>query len=129
MDTTNKTERRVFERYKVKGPAYAAIGPDYERMGHIINISRSGVAFSYIHHDHTPIDIGETHIKISDNQSVVCCDIPFISISDVGGDVADPHSSVEIRQHRGCFGILSREQLNSLIGFLEEKTPFELIKN
>lgn len=128
MYMQNGIERRVFERFKVTGPAYAAVGSKLDRMGHIINISRSGVAFSYIKHSSDPPWLGETRIQISDNIESLC-DMPFISISDTSGDVADPHSSVEIRYHRGRFGPLTHEQLDALIGFLEEKTHFELIKN
>ena len=83
MYIQNGVERRVFERFKVSGPAYAALGPELDRMGHIINISRSGLAFSYIKHaSDTPI-LGETRIQISDNADILC-DMPFISISDTG---------------------------------------------
>ncbi|MBU1171903.1 MAG: PilZ domain-containing protein [Proteobacteria bacterium] len=128
MLTENRLDRRFFERFKVLGPAYAAIGPGFERMGHIINISRSGIAFNYIQHAGTPAILGESFIQISDNFQVISV-MPFISILDDSGDLPDPHSSVEIRCHRGRFGPLSRNQLDTLIGFLEEKTQFELIKN
>jgi hypothetical protein len=124
MLTEIKQERRKYERYAVEGPAYAAIGPDFGRMGHIVNISRSGLAFTYIkHRDRSIIEV-ETMIQISDNQETVG-DFPFISISDKGGDLADPFSSVEVRYHRGRFGRLSREQKQILLAFLEMKTAFE----
>lgn len=124
MLTEIKEERRKFERYAVEGPAYAAIGPDFGQMGHIMNISRSGVAFSYIKHRERSIIDGETMIQISDNHKTLG-NFPFISISDTGGDLADPFSSVEVRYHRGRFGRLSREQRLILLSFLEMKTMFE----
>jgi hypothetical protein len=126
MYPQNVLERRRNERYKVNGPAYAAIGPDFCRMGHIINISRSGLAFSYIHKSGLPELEMETRIQISDNNETLC-EIPFISVSDTDGDLADPHSSVEIRLHRGCFGKLNRHELESLIEFLGNKTSFRLV--
>lgn len=122
--TEIKQERRKFERYTVETPAYAAIGPDFGRMGHIINISRSGVAFTYIKHRERSIIEGETLIQISDNHETLG-DFPFISISDTGCDLADPFSSVEVRYHRGRFGRLSPEQRQRLLSFLEMKTTFE----
>ncbi|GAB6097242.1 hypothetical protein JCM14469_34960 [Desulfatiferula olefinivorans] len=128
MNTPVQSERRQFKRFRVDGPAYAAVGPELACMGHIINISRGGVAFSYVRHTGRPTNIGETLIRLSDNQTSLC-DMPFVSISDQAADPVDPFSSVEIRLHRGCFGTLSREQLDDLIVFLEEKTPFEPVRN
>ena len=124
MKNENILEKRKFERYRVNGLAYAAIGPDFSRMGHIINISRSGLCFSYIQQADAPPYEKETYIQISDNVETLC-EMPFVTISDTIGDLADPHSSVKIRHHRGCFGKLSRDQLASLAGFLGEKTPFK----
>jgi hypothetical protein len=117
-------EKRKFERYRVSGPAYAAIGPGFSRMGHIVNISRNGVAFTYIQQSGTPPLETQTVIQISDNNGTLCT-LPFHTVSDTNGDLADPHSSVEIRCHRGHFGKLTREQLNTLIHFLENKTDFQ----
>lgn len=124
MLTEIKKDRRKHERFAVEAPAYAAIGPDFGRMGHIINISRSGLAFTYIkHRDRSIIEV-ETMIQISDNRETIG-DFPFISISDTGGDLADPYSSVEVRYHRGRFGRLSPEQRQILMAFLEMKTAIE----
>lgn len=127
MLTEIKQDRRKFERYAVESPAYAAVGPDFGRMGHIINISRSGVAFTYIKHRERSIIEGETLIQISDNYETIG-DFPFICVSDTGCDLADPFSSVEVRYHRGRFGDLSPEQKRRLLSFLEMKTTFETEK-
>jgi hypothetical protein len=117
-------ERRRFERYTVAGPAYAAVGPDFRRMGHIMNISRSGVAFTYINHrNHSDLE-GETMIQLSDNEKTLG-DFPFITISDTGEDSADPYSSVEVRCHRGRFGSLTRDQQDIIRSFIRSK-GFEL---
>lgn len=128
MNKKDRSERRRFRRFRVDGPAYAAVGPEFECMGHIINISRSGVAFSYVQHTSRPAAIGQTRIQLSDNMKSLC-GMPFVSISDRAAEPVDPFSSVEIRLHRGSFGILSPEQLEALIDFLEEKTPFDLVRN
>ncbi len=113
-------ERRKSERFFVEGVAYAALGPDFNLMGHIVNISLKGLAFYYI-------DVGgglglnRTTVQLRDSRQIICT-LPFESISDTDGDVADPYSSVEIRYHRGRFVKLSREQTRDLRAFLEKRT-------
>lgn len=121
MEAIVKIERREFERVKLVGAAYAAIGPDYSRMGHIMNISQGGVAFSYIYHRDMPELSGETKILISDNVEALE-EMPFIAILDTGAYIADPHSSVVIRHIRGRFGDLSPAQMEALMNFQKEKT-------
>ena len=119
-------ERRLFERFDVKSPAYAAVGPEFERIGRIINISRSGLAFSYIKHQDNLLTKRETRIQLSDSRGTFCV-VPFITISDTGADIVDPYSSVELRYHRGRFGKLSMRQLDALVDFLKSKTLFNVV--
>lgn len=122
--TLVRQERRKHERFTIEGPVYAAVGPEFQWMGHIVNISRSGVAFTYVkHRDGAPVK-GETHIQLSDNDEPLGV-FPFISVSDTGGDVADPYSSVEVRYHRGRFGSLNAQQKTKLMSFIEMKAAEE----
>lgn len=126
MLNSESSERRTFERFRVNSSAYAAIGPDFQRHGHIINISRGGVSFSYIQEPGMPGMNGTSSIVLSDSSETLE-PLPFFSVDDTGGDMADPHSSVVLRYHRGRFGQLNRLQIEGLIRFLEKKTDFELI--
>ncbi len=122
--TLVRQERRKHERYTIEGPVYAAVGPEFQWMGHIVNISRSGVAFTYVKQkDGAPVQ-GETHIQLSDNDDALGV-FPFISISDTGGDMADPYSSVEIRYHRGRFGRLDAQQKTKLMSLIAMKAAVE----
>lgn len=116
-------ERRKFERYYVEGTAYAALGPDFDHMGHIVNISLNGLAFSYVDDVDGHLELNRTTVQLRDNQQVLCS-LPFESISDTDGDLPDPYSSVEIRYHRGRFGRLTQEQTRLLKAFLKKRTAF-----
>lgn len=116
-------ERRKFERYFVEGTAYASLGPDFNHMGHIVDISLNGLAFSYVDDVDGQLELGRTTVQLKDNQRVLCS-LPFESISDTDGDLPDPYSSVEIRYHRGRFGRLTRKQARLLKAFLKKRTAF-----
>ncbi len=116
-------ERRKYERYFTEGTTYAAIGPDFRHLGHVVNISRSGLAFSYIDHPDILPDLDNKIIQLRDNHRIFC-DLPFISISDTIEEKIDAYSSVDTRIHRGRFGRLSREQKSILLSFLKMRTAF-----
>ena len=116
-------ERRKFERFFVEGTAYAALGPDFNHMGHIVDISLNGLAFSYVDDVDRQLELSRTTVQLRDNHQVLCA-LPFESISDTDGDLPDPYSSVEIRYHRGRFGRLTREQTRLLKAFLKKRTAF-----
>lgn len=116
-------ERRKFERYYVEGTTYAVLGPDFNHMGHIVNISLNGLAFSYVDDVDGRLELRRTTVQLRDNQQVLCA-LPFESISDTDGDLPDPFSSVEIRYHRGRFGRLTQEQARLLKAFLKKRTAF-----
>jgi hypothetical protein len=41
-------ERRKFQRLNIQGKAFAALQPDYTKLGRIIDISREGFSFRYL---------------------------------------------------------------------------------
>lgn len=45
-------ERRRYERFTVKDNAYVAVRPEFYKLGKIKDISRGGVSFEYIQHNH-----------------------------------------------------------------------------
>lgn len=113
-------DRRKFERFPVEGSVYAVVGPFFNQPGHIVNISMSGLAFHYVSTS-DEIKLTQSVVQLKDNNRVFCS-LPFISVSDTGGDVPDPYSSVEIRYHRGRFGQLTKEQTRNLRTFIKKWT-------
>jgi len=44
-------DRRKYNRFKIEDGAYAIISHDVSRLGHIIDISKKGISFSYLGSD------------------------------------------------------------------------------
>ncbi len=54
MTTIEEVERRKYKRFKVKKGAFAILWPHSKKIGEIIDISRSGLAFCYFADENLP---------------------------------------------------------------------------
>ena len=111
-------DRRRQERLKVESEIYVYNSASHAAfVGNILDISQSGISFSYIMDISAPVDLNKLSI-LSPEHRAVLKDLPFETISDEiiqGG----PASTVIMRRRSGRFISLSQEQEKALEQFIE----------
>jgi hypothetical protein len=60
------SERRNHERFKLRNNVIATLRPGSVKVGHITNISRTGISFSYYHNKKPTIEAAEMDILLPD---------------------------------------------------------------
>ena len=110
------TERRKQERFKIEGDAYVYSASSNAFVGKAIDVSRSGIAFSYMEDDDSaPTKIDELGILIS-KFGTITENLPFESVSDEPVP-SPPMSTVVMRRCGGRFLSLTPEQAGELERF------------
>lgn len=115
------TERRAHPRYGVNEGTYAAISPNSDKMGQIINISRGGLAFRYIVQNGQVQDPLETHVFVGDN-GFYLEKMPYETVADYPVPIGSSLSSLRMRVRRIRFGPLSDHHTAQLDYFLSHRT-------
>ncbi len=130
VDQKGKVERRKSKRYKAIEGAYAAITPNSQKLGQIVDISKDGICFKYI----------DTSI---DNQKFVTQQENSIFLSSIDSYVGDLHfktvgdyevtndSSIrflKVRKRHAQFTNLNSKQLFDLDFFLKINTSGPVAK-
>ncbi|WP_035236461.1 PilZ domain-containing protein [Desulfobacter vibrioformis] len=114
-------ERRRNKRYKAVEGAYAAISPNSNRLGQIIDISMGGLCFKYIapaNKSSDPEEKNEESIFLSSIGYYVG-DIPFQTIADYEITDAPSFSSMKVRKRHIKFTDLTLKQLFDLDHYLK----------
>ena len=119
-----KIERREHKRFLVQEGAYALLKNNSSKLGQIKNISRGGLAFSYIVDEEQMHDSFKVDIFIS-NLGYCLKDIPSKKISDFHVDNKLPFSTFSIRQVGIQFNELNHNQLSQLDNFIRDHTTVE----
>jgi hypothetical protein len=119
-----KIERREHKRFLVQEGAYALLKNNSSKLGQIKNISRGGLAFSYIVDGEQMHDSFKVDIFIS-NLGYCLKDIPSKKISDLHVDNKLPFSTFSIRQVGIQFNELNHSQLSQLDNFMRDHTTGE----
>ena len=112
------SEKRKQERFKVDNDIYVYNSSSYIAfVGNILDISPSGISFSYVMEISVPVDLDKLSILSSKHNSVLK-NLPFETISDeiIQGD---PASTVVMRRRSGRFLSLTPEQERELERFIE----------
>jgi hypothetical protein len=106
-------ERRKHKRFRVQEGIYALLKNNSSKLGQIKNISRGGLAFSYIVDEEQMHEAFKVDIFIS---KIGYClkDVPSKKISDLHLDNRLPFSTFSIRQARIQFNELNHSQLSQL---------------
>ncbi|MGD9082868.1 MAG: PilZ domain-containing protein [Desulfobacterales bacterium] len=117
-------ERREHKRFLVQEGAYALLKNSSSKLGQIKNISRGGLAFSYIVdgeqiHESFKVDIFMSNI------GYCLRDVPSKKISDFHIDNRLPFSTFSIRQAGIQFNELNYSQLSQLDNFMRDYTTGE----
>jgi len=114
-------ERRRSKRYKAVEGAYAAISPNSHKLGQIIDISMSGLAFKYIDtkgDDANKQSPSEESIFLSSTGFYVG-DLPFKTVSDNEVTDTPSFSAMKVRERHVQFTDLSFKQLFDLDHYLK----------
>lgn len=123
-------ERRKHKRYKAVEGAYAAVSPNSHKLGQIIDISMSGLAFKYIDTSNdspTEKNMPEETIFLS-SMGYYVGDLPFKTISDYEVTNAPSFSSMKVRKRHVQFTDLSFKQLFDLDYYLRNNVSEPLEK-
>ena len=109
--------RREQDRFNIKGDAYIYSASTFTFVGKVIDISRSGMAFSCMQDDESrPLKIDDLGILLS-NRGFITDNLPFQIVSD---DIV-LHSAVNnivMKRGSGRFLSLSPEQMSELERFI-----------
>ncbi|MBU1340193.1 MAG: PilZ domain-containing protein [Proteobacteria bacterium] len=122
MGRKGRVERRKDIRYKAIEGAYAAMGPNSQKLGQIVDISRGGLCFKYIDASNDDKDFGtqqEDLIFLSSMGHYVG-DLPFKTVGDYLVTNAPSFSFMKIRKRHGQFFDLSVKQLFDLDCYLRD---------
>ncbi len=111
------SERRQSERYLTRNSAFAALRPDFTRVGRICDISASGIAFEYVSEETLQQDLAQIDIFITEKGFFlprVPCRVVYESV--VNG--LNPGGGVQVRRCGLELGELSEAQKAQLEYFL-----------
>ena len=115
--TENTVEKRKSNRFKAQEDTYVAIVNDSIKVGKIINLSKGGLAFSYIGKEAQITGWHKMNIFLSGNRFYLK-EVSFKAISDFYIDTKTQFSTVLMKQCGGQFGELTREQKSQLEYFI-----------
>jgi hypothetical protein len=112
-----QTDRRKEKRFDVKGRAFVAVGPHFDKVGPIIDVSMGGLAFHYL-------AIGKQKGGLSadifmTNRDFFVGYIPFDIIRDSEVSKAHPPGIATMRRCSLRFRDLTQSQASKLRYFIE----------
>jgi len=114
-------ERRKNKRYKAVEGAYAAISPNSNKIGQIIDISMGGLCFKYINTENKseePVNRNQESIFLS-SMGYYVGDLPFQTVADYEITDTPSFSSMEVRKRHVRFTDLTFKQLFDLDYYLK----------
>ena len=118
-ETKEILNQRRHARFRVPRDAFAALGPDYSKVGQIINISMSGLAFRY-HRSEGPLNASELDIFLA-GRAFYLYKLPFETVRDSTTNEA-PFSSMNMKVSALQFGDLTDNQKSNLRHFIQTHT-------
>jgi hypothetical protein len=124
VDQKETVERRKNKRYKAIEGAYAAICPNSQKLGQIIDISKGGICFKYIDTSNNDQNSGtqqEDSIFLS-SMGYYVGDLSFKTVADYQITNTPSFSSMEVRKRHVQFTNLNFQQLFDLDFFLKNST-------
>ena len=121
-------ERRKNKRYKAVEGAYAAISPNSNKIGQIIDISMGGLCFKYINTENKSkktVHRNEESIFLS-SMGYYVGDLPFQTIADYEITDTPSFSSMKVRKRHVKFTDLSFKQLFDLDNYLKNNVSEQI---
>jgi len=119
------SERRRYDRLRTAENAYAALSPDFTKIGKIKDINKGGLSFEYINGEAIANKISQVDIFLSGNTvhlfKIPCRVIYEIPVETV--DTASTPSGAITRRRCGIrFGILSKKRKEAIADFIDNYT-------
>ncbi|MBU0996296.1 MAG: PilZ domain-containing protein [Proteobacteria bacterium] len=111
-------ERRKHTRFQLRPGAYAVLSPNLIKLGQIMDISVSGLAFRYIRYGNKEIDNFDNDVLLY-GKNMYVDRIPFQVVSDVELDNPGVFSSVLMNKFSIEFKNLTSKQLEQLEMFIK----------
>ena len=124
MGRKGLVDRRKHIRYRAKEGAFAAVRPQYVKIGQIIDISRGGLAFRYTVTDSHENESHELDIFLI-GEVFHLSRVPFKIISDLRIDEKSPPSPLQMWRCGVQFGELTQNQIQELEYFIRKHTVGE----
>ena len=119
-ETKETPNQRRHARFRVLRDAFAALGPDYIKVGQILDISMGGLAFRYIVPEEGPSNASELDIFLA-GRTFYLYKLPFETVRDSATNEA-PFSSMNMKVSGLQFGDLTDNQKSNLRYFIQTHT-------
>ncbi|MGD8982536.1 MAG: PilZ domain-containing protein [Desulfobacteraceae bacterium] len=117
-------ERRRHKRFQAEEGAYAAVRPQYDKIGQIIDVSRGGLAFRYMISGSQEDASSELDIFLI-GDGFHLDKVPFQTVSDEGIPERLSPGSQKMRRCGVQFGELTQMQILKLKEFILNHTVVE----
>lgn len=124
MSRIEVVERRRHKRFQAEEGAYAAVRPQYEKIGQIIDVSRGGLAFRYMVSGSQEDASSELDIFLI-GEGFHLDKVPFQTVSDEGIPERLSPGSQKMRRCGVQFGELTQMQILKLKEFILNHTVVE----
>jgi hypothetical protein len=120
-----RDERRGDKRFQASTGVFAVLGPNSTKVGRVIDISLSGLAFRHVDKEEPLSGLSELDVFMIDDDFHVN-KIPFETVSDYEIRNEGPLASMKTRQSGLRFGELTPSQRSLLQYFIQNHTSGEL---
>ena len=117
-------ERRRHKRFNVKEGAFAALMPDSQKLGQILDLGKGGLSFLYIDTGAAADVSTELDIYVAGNEFYLS-KLPVHIVSDVRIPNKIPINPIVMRRQGVQFGEMMPEQTSSLDSFMRQYTTGE----
>ncbi len=122
-DRKEIVEQRKHKRFEVQSGAFVGVGPDFNKVGPLIDMSMDGLAFCY--RAHVKQRKGLSLDIFSTDGDFYLSYVPFKAVSD-SKTPGTPSGSVTTRQCTVQFGDLTPHQMSQLQYLIQNRTIGEL---
>jgi len=113
-------ERRKHQRFQVQNRVFVGVGPHFDKVGRIIDVSLGGLAFRYVARGEPPDGLS-LDIFSADVGFFLRC-VPFETVADFEIPNEKPFDLITTRQCAVQFGNLTPHQMSQLEYFIQNYT-------
>ncbi|MCB2183145.1 MAG: hypothetical protein KQH63_14020 [Desulfobulbaceae bacterium] len=107
-----KQDRRKEKRYLMRGDTFAFLRPPVNKIGQLIDISMTGLAFSYFSTNGASYE--SNGLDLLGDEGIYLEDIPYRTVSDFILPNEQPFSQITMRRRCIEFGELTDEHIDNL---------------
>jgi hypothetical protein len=114
-------ERRRLKRFKVKEGAFAALMPDSNKLGQILDLGKGGLSFLYFDTGEAADESTALDIYVAGNRFYLS-KLPIKIVSDIRVPNKIPINPIVMRRQGVQFGEMTPEQTSALDSFMRQYT-------